>query len=266
MLCALLVHQSPVLPQPLTRLSRWLDRLSEPVEDVLAHFAAQPHRRIIKTHTGLDGLPYFENVHYVFCGRDPRDAFLSMRDHFQNLSPASWQEIRVRAGLPEDFKPPTDPDVGFRLFLTVGSQPWERDGFPVGSVMDLTATYWRFRTLPNLLFLHYADLTADLDTEMRRLSAFLGVPVDEARWPALVEAATFAAMRRGADDNAPGAHLGEWSSNRDFFRRGRMAEWQSALSTESLALYDQAARERLDPALRAWLEGGRAAAGDPRQA
>jgi hypothetical protein len=45
-----------------------------------------------------------------------------------------------------------------------------------------------------------------------------------------------------------------------------MAEWRSALSAESQALYEQVARERLDPALRAWLEGGRAAAGDPRQA
>lgn len=266
MLCALLVHQSPELPQPLTRLSRWLDRLSEPVENVIADFEAQNHRRVIKTHTPLDGLPYWEDAAYVFCGRDPRDAFLSMRDHMQNVSPESMAEALERAGLPKDFRPPEDPDAAFRLWLTVGEVPWMRDGFPVGSVLGFSESYWAHRRLPNLFFLHYADLRADCDAEMRRLSAFLRIPVDESRWPALVEAAGFEAMKRGADDTAPGAHLGEWSSNADFFRRARMGDWQSGLSPESLTLYEEVSRERLDPALKAWLEGGRAVAGDPRSA
>src|SRR3954451_13164240 len=96
MLCALLVHGSPRLPQPLTRLSRWLDRHTQPIEDVIAHFDAQPFRRIIKTHTPLDGLPYHEEVSYIVCGRDPRDAFLSMVDHFHNLSQQSLAAIAQR--------------------------------------------------------------------------------------------------------------------------------------------------------------------------
>ena len=47
MICALLVHQTPALPQPLTVLSRWLDRHTEPVENVVAHFESQPFRAII---------------------------------------------------------------------------------------------------------------------------------------------------------------------------------------------------------------------------
>src|SRR5580693_6663701 len=68
MLCALLVH-GPDLPAPLTRLSPWLDQLWTPVDALVAELDAQPWRRIIKTHTPLDGLPYFDNVSYVFCGR-----------------------------------------------------------------------------------------------------------------------------------------------------------------------------------------------------
>ncbi|HEX4295621.1 MAG TPA: sulfotransferase domain-containing protein [Rhizomicrobium sp.] len=56
MICALLVHQAPDLPQPQTELSRWLERHGEPVETVHAHYRAQPFRRIVKTHTPLDGL------------------------------------------------------------------------------------------------------------------------------------------------------------------------------------------------------------------
>jgi hypothetical protein len=43
-----------------------------------------------------------------------------------------------------------------------------------------------------------------------------------------------------------------------------MGEWREALTQENQALYDSLMRERLTPLLRAWLEGGRAAAGDPK--
>src|SRR5437764_13317870 len=70
MICALLVHQSPDLPQPLTRLSRWIERVTQPIEEVESELGAQKWRRVLKTHTPLDGLPYREDVSYVFCGRD----------------------------------------------------------------------------------------------------------------------------------------------------------------------------------------------------
>jgi aryl sulfotransferase len=266
MLCALLVHQSPELPLPLTRLSRWLDRHTDPIESLIAEFEAQPYRRIVKTHTPLDGLPYYEQCAYVVCGRDPRDAFLSLLDHMANVSEQSIADTKRRLGIELAFDLQgllRDPDATFALWMTVGEQPWMRDGVIMGSVLDMVHSYWAWRRLPNLHFLHYADLVADLEAEMRRLSAFLRIPVDEARWPGLVRAARFDAMKERADENAPGAHLGEWKSATDFFREGRMQAWRSgALSAESLALYDKLVAERYEPAFRQWLEAGRAGA-DP---
>jgi hypothetical protein len=263
MLCALLVHQTPDLPLPLTRLSRWLERHGEPAESVAAEFAAQPHRRIIKTHTPLDGLPYWEDVTYVFCGRDPRDAALSMVDHLSNVSEESMVDARRRGNLPDDFQLPNNANELLPMLLTVGQHTWMWDGFPAGSLLYLTNTYWQHRHLPNIVFLHYADLTHDRDGEMRRLSAALGIPVDEMKWPSLVAAAGFEAMKAKASDNAPGAHLGEWAKDSDFFRKARNNEWRQALTPENLALYEQVAGERLEPALKAWLEGGRRAV-DPK--
>ena len=57
---------------------------------------------------------------------------------------------------------------------------------------------WERRREPNVVLVHYDDLVADLDGSMRRLSRLLGIPVDEERWPALVHAATFEAIRAGA--------------------------------------------------------------------
>ncbi|HEY1710417.1 MAG TPA: sulfotransferase domain-containing protein [Rhizomicrobium sp.] len=133
------------------------------------------------------------------------------------------------------------------------------DGFPANSVLYLTDTYWQHRHLPNIVFLHYADLTANRDAEMRRLSLALGIPIDEAKWPSLVEAAGFMSMKERAGENAPGAHLGEWANNENFFRKARNAEWRSVLNAENQALYEKVSSERLEPGLKKWLEGGRTA-------
>jgi hypothetical protein len=258
MLCALLVHQTPDLPMPLTRLSRWLDRHTDPIDSLIAEFEAQTFRRIVKTHTPLDGLPFRDDATYVFCGRDPRDAFLSAIDHETNVSPEVRAEALARAGLPADFELPSDPNMRFPLWLSTGNAPWVQDGFPSGSVLYFSSTYWAHRDLPNLVFLHYADLMRDLDGEMRRLSARLGIAVDESRWPVLVEAARFAAMKDRADGTAPGAHLHEWSDNAEFFRKARHGEWRDVLSAENLALYERVANERLEPELKRWLEDGAA--------
>ena len=57
MICALLIFQTPELPAPLGELSPWLDWLVTPPRQMFARLAAQTHRRVIKTHTPLDGVP-----------------------------------------------------------------------------------------------------------------------------------------------------------------------------------------------------------------
>jgi hypothetical protein len=265
MLCALLVHQSPILPQPLTRLSRWVERTNEPIETVDAEFAHQTHRRVLKSHTPLDGLPYWDDAAYVVCGRDPRDAFLSLIDNFRNLSVRTVAEACEAIGMPgaTELPFPLEPNVFFPIWQTMGAHPWMEDGLPLVSMSYFAQSFWTWRKLPNICFLHYADLTADLDAEMRRLSAFLGIAVDETVWESLVEAGSFGAMRACADGAAPGAHTGEWRSNDDFFRRARMGEWRRVLSEENQALYERLSAQRLEPKLKLWLEGGRAVSGDP---
>jgi hypothetical protein len=258
MICALLLHGLE-LPLPLTRLSRWIERATDDLDAILSELEAQTFPRIVKTHTPLDGIPFHADARYVFCGRDPRDAYLSNCDHMRNLSPESLAAETNLSGA-EVFVPPDDPNAFFPTWLTVGEQPWMDDGFELGSVMYLTRSYWQHRGLANIIFLHYADLTADCGAEMRRLAAFLGVSAPTAE---MVEAASFANMRARADDTAPGAHRGEWRRNADFFRKARLGEWRERLSPQSLALYERVTSERLSAPLKRWLEAGRLAAGNP---
>ena len=102
MICALLVFQTPDLPARLSRLSPWLDWLGTPLDDVVAHLEAQPHRRIVKTHTPLDGVPFRDDVHYVVVGRDPRDVAVSWDELTELLAadatpePASFLAFTVK--------------------------------------------------------------------------------------------------------------------------------------------------------------------------
>jgi aryl sulfotransferase len=259
MLCSLLVHGAK-LPQPLSRLSPWLDRLSTPMDRLMDELDAQPWRRVIKTHTPLDGVPYFDHVRYVFTGRDPRDAFLSMMDNMQNASATTMAAVRERLGLPAGFTFPADPNAFFRVWLTSPTHAWVEDGFPNGSVFATARALWPFRRLPNIHFMHYRDLRLDLADEVRRLARFLEVEISPSQWPEILQAGSFEAMRADGDANAPGAHLGEWASNRDFFKRARLDEWRDVLSPENQALYQEIAPTRVPAPLRAWLEGGRNAA------
>ena len=76
------------------------------------------------------------------------------------------------------------------------------------------------RDRPNVVLVHYDDLSRDLGSEMRRLAGILGITVPEDRWPELVDAATFERMRAAADHIAPDISHAIWQDNRRFFHRG----------------------------------------------
>jgi aryl sulfotransferase len=265
MICLLLVHQTPRLPAPLGEISPWLDMKLSGIDEVVGDFEAQHHRRVIKTHTPLDGIPYYDNVDYVVCARDPRDVFVSLQNHLANADMVKAIALIEAQGIKVDLPPPLpdDIDTRFALWMTQGTFPWERDGLPYWSHFHHTETYWAERRRDNIHFLHYADLKGDLGGQMRRLAGLLGIEVDEARWPALIKAATFEDMKANADRTAPDTHHGTWKSNSQFFHAGLNEQWRGELSAASLALYDKLSRAGYDPVMVDWLERG-GQAGDPK--
>ena len=88
MICALLIFRTAELPAPLSELSPWLDHLITPREEVLAVLAAQRHRRFIKTHTPLDGIPLDPRARYIVTGRHPLDTAVSLYHQGDNLDRA----------------------------------------------------------------------------------------------------------------------------------------------------------------------------------
>ena len=244
MICALLVFGRTTFDQPLDRISPCLDFQIRAIEEVIADLDAQRHRRFVKTHTPRDGLPDEARITYICVGRDPRDVGISWMHHFDNLDVRALFRARGRAvgndDLPELLRdwapPPTDPLE--RFWRWVDAEPSAR-GLRLTSlaaVMQHLTSYWEVRDRPNVVLVHYSDLQRDLEGEMRQVARRLGIEVDEDRWPELVAAAGFEAMRARADEIAPDASSGALQSNEAFFRSGTDGQWR--------ALLDDAGRRR----------------------
>jgi aryl sulfotransferase len=261
---SLLVFQSPA-PCPIMEISPWVDAsFVMPPEATRELIEAQTHRRFLKSHLPLDGLPIYDEVRYIHVARDPRDACMSFFNHYSGLTPPALDMIDA-ASTPELGPAPRDASdlrSFWRRWFTEGSQPQWQDGYPDMSFVDFETSYWRARKRENLLLVHYNDLKADLAGEMRRIAAFLGIETPLALWPRLVEAASFEAMKRdGPILLGPLGSLFEGGSDRFLFK-GSNGRWQDELSLDDHALADKLV-ERFSPGLRRWVQGGRRVAGDP---
>jgi aryl sulfotransferase len=51
-----------------------------------------------------------------------------------------------------------------------------------------------------------------------------------------------------------------------FLNKGTNGRWKDLLTDDDLARFDRLTHAKFTPAARAWIEGGRLAAGDPAQA
>jgi aryl sulfotransferase len=250
MILALLVFQTPELPARLAELSPWLDSRVVPRSEVFAQLAAQRHRRFIKTHTPLDGLPLDPRATYVVVGRQPLDVAVSLYHHGANLDRARIAAFTGQSP-PATAGPRLPLDVWVRQWVEWEGTPQERlDSLP-GVLHHLTDA-WVRRSDSNVVLVHYDDLSTDLAGEMRRLADRLGFDVPEARWPALVEAAGFDAMRDRADRLVPDTR-GVLKDRRRFFRSGVSGAGRALLGAAGVARYEARARQLAPADLLSWL-------------
>ena len=245
-------------PVPVMDSSPWLDMRVIPLDKVMAKLEAQTHRRCIKTQLPLDGLPYFDEVKYIAIGRDPRDVFMSLVNHYGEHTPQFFELINDTPGRVGDPLPAYDGDIHkfWRTWMTRGWFPWESDGYPYWSHLHHAKTWWEFRQLPNIRLVHYNDLLRDLEGEMRALAGYLEIEVPEERWPAVVDACRFETVKACPEKvMSAGADMFWKEGPQTFFHKGTNGRWKDVLSGDELRLYDEAMR-KLPPDCAHWLEQG----------
>ncbi|GAB4007837.1 hypothetical protein GCM10029992_62630 [Glycomyces albus] len=219
-----------------------MDAYWHTIDDLTAALEAQDHRRFMKSHTPLDGLPFDERVTYISVGRDSRDAGISMDFHMANMNWDRVMEIRAATMPPEeveltDTMPEPAPTLHERFWNWA-----ESDDLLISleGMLRHVNGFWEKRNEPNVLLLHYADMKADLEGQMRRIAAALDIEIDEDLWPDLVEAATFEQVRSKSETLAPENTI--WKDKTEFFRKGAGGEWKDLLDESDLERY----RARVD--------------------
>lgn len=236
-------------------LSPWVDLRIPPREIKLPALEAQTHRRFLKTHLPVDALVYSPDAKYLYIGRDGRDVVWSLYNHHASANEDWYRALNETPGL---IGPPIGPpsDSVHRYF-----REWlDGDGHPFWSMWENVASWWAIRRLPNVLFLHYADLKADLPRELRRIAGFLGIAADAATLEAVHRHSSFEHMKANAELVAPLGGAVFTGGAQSFIHKGVNGRWRDTLTAEDCRRYEDMAERRLGPACARWLaEGGSAA-------
>ena len=251
MICALLIFQTPTFSASLPKLSPWMEEIANSRAEIYAGLAAQQHRRFIKTHMPLNELPADERVTYIVVARNPFDIAVSFHHQISFLMTADNPERPSGS----EWPPETPRQWLLDRIAEMGTFPHGEDNY-FDKLLKSMSCAWERRAGPNVVLMHYEDLSADLPGEMRRLARRLDIIVPEDKWPSLIQAATFKQMRAGADQLQPLQYARARDVSKGhaaFFRRGSSGDGRALLTeTEAVRYYARAAQVAPQELL-AWL-------------
>ncbi|MTH96498.1 sulfotransferase domain-containing protein [Roseibium sp. RKSG952] len=232
-------------------LSPWLDLRVPSADMKLAALEVQTYRRFIKTHLPVDALVFSDTAKYTFIARDGRDVVWSLWNHYVNANDMWYSTLndapgRVRPALQ---RPTGDAVDFFRNWLA-------RDGEPFWSIWDTLRSWWALRELPNVFFIHSADLKADREAAIRRLADFLEMDKSDAVISAAVAHSGFDWMKANAEKAAPLRGIFWEGGAQSFIYKGTNNRWQGILPDEDSKAYEARAEAELGPACAHWLKTG----------
>lgn len=232
-------------------LSPWVDLRVPPADIKLPAIEAQTHRRFLKTHLPVDALVFSPQAKYIYVARDGRDVVWSLYNHHAHANDAWYAMLNDSPGRvgPAIDKPPASIR---RYFLDwLGG-----NGHPFWPFWENVGSWWTIRHLPNVLLVHFDALKRDMPGEIRGIAGFLDIPIDEDRFPAIVEHCTFDYMKAHAEKSAP---LGGvfWDGGAEtFINKGTNGRWRDTLTAEDVSRYEAMAQEQLGAACARWLATG----------
>ena len=228
-ICGLLIFGDPEAEIAYPELSPWLDfRLSsKSIESRLAQLSAQTHQRFIKSHSPLDGVPYFENCTYIVVHRHPLDVHFSMWHHVQNMKLDLINHLHT-----------DDINANFEAFLGNSIENEGLDQPSLALIIHHLATARAMEHLPNVHMFHSDNMSNDLHGQMQRVASAIGVSHSPDLFEKLVSKATFKSMKANAHLTAPGSKGGLYKDPSSFFNSGKGRKWEGKLDEHQIAAYN----------------------------
>ena len=225
----------------------WIDIRLREMSEVADRLDAMTHRRCIKSHTPMDGLPLDDQAQYICVFRHPLDVHFSYRKHLSNM-PMMWFD---------HWYPEQDVDgITFRRFLDGGAEGFDGDAVPLAHIVQHYKSASALAKRSNVSMFHYADMTRDLPGTVAQLAELLDIKHAPLVLDQLIHAARFDNMRANAARFAPGGGTGFMKSDTEFFHSGTSGKWVGQLTDKELHAYDAQMDAYLTPKERAWLEFG----------
>lgn len=224
----------------------WLDCAFRDQQEAKSFLDGLDRRRVIKTHTPLDGVPVAREPDYIVVYRHPVDVHFSLRSHAGHM-----KEDMLGHLFPDDER------EGFHLFLTATHEESGTDDLTLAALVRHYTEARDRAAGGNVHFFHYADLSRDLPGQIARLSGILGIGLAPATLREITEATTFASMRKAAEQStrrfAPETPFHDMA---DFYASGTSGKWRGRLTEEDMAAYAARIAELLPAEDVAWLEWG----------
>ena len=183
-----------------------------------------PSPRLFKTHLRYHQLPK-GNYRRIYVARNGKDVMVSCFHFFRNYSPykGSWEQF-----------------FGQFLAGTVPHKSWFRH----------VAEWSAHAADPNVLFIRYEDLTNHFERTVRRIAAFLNVPLTEEKYARVAERSSFAFMKQHEEkfDFLKEVLIEYGFSGEGFIREGKTGSGKARLTPEQEAAFDRAASLVIMPA------------------
>jgi aryl sulfotransferase len=236
---------------PVADMSPWMDLRVPPVPVKMQIVEAQEHRRFLKTHLPIDALVFSPKAKYIYMGRDGRDVLWSLYNHHCSANEKWYGTMNQTPGLvgPPMGKPEGDIKEYFNNWLN-------NDGYPFWSLWENVNSWWSIRELPNILFVHFANLKKDMPGEIRKIAAFLEIPINESTWDKILEHCSFNYMKENATASVPLGGIFWDGGAKTFIHKGKNGRWRDVLTEEESANYERVAEEKLGSACAHWLKTG----------
>jgi hypothetical protein len=155
-----------------------------------------PSPRFFKSHLVYEQLP--PNARFIYVARDVQDVAVSAYHHFILISGKNKHM--------EEF---------LNDFL--------QEKVSLGSWFKHIESWWPRRNDPNVLFLHYEEVIADLAGTVREVARFCQIPLDEVDLPRIVERCGIEFMKQHAPKFDPRLHQASQGAG-TFIRKGGSGE------------------------------------------
>ena len=132
----------------------------------------------------------------------------------------------------------------------------DQDGYPWWPFWENVRSWWAIKNLPNVFLMHFADLKRDLSGEIRRLAAFLDLPVREDKWEDILLHCSFDYMKAHASRSVPLGGIFWEGGSQTFIHKGTNGRWRDVLTEEDIVGYEQTAIRELGKVCARWLAKG----------